>query len=207
MPVLGPPLPYTIKGDTSNRASSIDDIDIRAVPAGAAALSIGDRIKLLATGGAGDLTPARSQALDRLINDLTALRAGRLDNLDRAVSALVQAPTFKSVSSANPAANQILADTGPLAANNYKVILAGNMDLRTLVGQQINLTHRNALDTADVQAARVSIFIEAIGIWPFFLWWPYQVTAANERFRLYEASGVAPGANNNLQWSLYAVPA
>ncbi|MBW2561368.1 MAG: hypothetical protein JRE40_11005, partial [Deltaproteobacteria bacterium] len=41
-----------------------------------------DRLALLAAGGAGELTAARAAALQRLIDDLTAARAGYLDNIN-----------------------------------------------------------------------------------------------------------------------------
>lgn len=68
MPVIAPPLPYVMQQDTSIRAALLD------------------RLSLLLAGGAGELTPARAAALDRLINDLTAARAALLPNLDATVS-------------------------------------------------------------------------------------------------------------------------
>jgi hypothetical protein len=41
-----------------------------------------DRLAIIAAGGAGELTAARAAALQRLIDDLTATRAGYLDNIN-----------------------------------------------------------------------------------------------------------------------------
>jgi len=57
-----------------------------------------DRIALLAAGGAGELTPARAAALQRLIDDLTAVRAGYLDNINNAQ--LLNVPDLSTLTAA-----------------------------------------------------------------------------------------------------------
>lgn len=63
----------------------------------AARATLLDRLALLAAGGAGELTPARAAALDRLIVDLTAGRSALLDQLAAAGffrSGTLQVPKF-----------------------------------------------------------------------------------------------------------------
>jgi len=57
-----------------------------------------DRLALLAAGGAGELTATRAAALQRLIDDLTAVRASYLDNINNAQ--LLNVPDLSTLSAA-----------------------------------------------------------------------------------------------------------
>ncbi|MDE3112719.1 MAG: hypothetical protein KGK34_07220 [Chloroflexota bacterium] len=80
MPVLGPPLPYTLQGDVSARAGRIDEIDATALPASPTAGSIDDllrAIELRAVSG----TPAANSLVSLMNTMLARLPAPGLTNV------------------------------------------------------------------------------------------------------------------------------
>src|SRR5947209_1415678 len=102
-----------------------------------------DRLQILAAGGASELSTARAAALDRLINDLTAVRAGRLDNLDVASSTLAQRPGVQAgvtTAFAGQAAATVLCDSGALAAGDYEII--GWCGVQLTPSGWVDLEHR-----------------------------------------------------------------
>jgi hypothetical protein len=150
--------------------------------------SLLERAKVLGTGGAGELTPAR---------------AALLSNADVATSSRSvpsNGPTYHNVgSSSSPASGTVLADTGALAAGDYEV--EATMGLEGTTGtNEIDLAWRNAANSADNKLFQAtSVTTSAIYM---HVRWPRVTLATNERVRVVAAVNSGNGVPV-WRWSLY----
>ena len=125
MPVVSPPLPYTIAGDPSTRAALID------------------RLSILLAGGAGELTPARATLLPNL-DALVSSRLGSIKSIQLiALSGPVSGTNTVTITSVNTAkAFALLNGMGSSAG-----MMIGCSGLTSATSVQLNYNNATPLVT------------------------------------------------------------